>query len=66
MEDKIKRRRGRPKKGEDTFGKRFVYRESNEIEYMRKALEEEMKKNGGEVVRTAIEMLYNMRIGWKQ
>mgnify|MGYP006978493212 FL=1 len=66
MVEKMKRKRGRPKKEGDTFGKRFVYRENNEIEYMRKTLEEEMGKNGGEVVRAAIEMLYNMHIGWKQ
>lgn len=32
---------------------------------MRKALEKELGKNGGEVVREAVEMLYNMKIGWK-
>ena len=66
MENKIKRGRGRPKKDNGMFKKTFAYRENDELEYMRKSLEKELGKNGGEVVRDAIELLYNMNIGWKQ
>lgn len=61
-----KRGRGRPKKENNRYINRFSFHETEEQTYMRKALEEEMGKNGGEIVREAIEMLYNMKIGWKQ
>lgn len=60
-----KRGRGRPRKEENRFINRFTFHETEENEYMRKALEKELGKNGGEVVREAVEMLYNMKIGWK-
>lgn len=62
----MKRGRGRPRKENNRYTKRFSFHETEEQTYMRKALEEEMGKNGGEIVRDAIEMLYNMKIGWKQ
>ena len=70
MEDKFKRKRGRPRKegkeGNERYINRFSFHETEEQTYMRKALEEEMGKNGGEVIREALEILYNMKIGWKQ
>lgn len=62
----MKRKRGRPRKESNRYINRFSFHETEEQTYMRKALEEEMSKNGGEIVREAIEMLYNMKIGWKQ
>ena len=67
LEDKFKRKRGRPRKeGNERCIKRFSFHETEEQTYMRKALEEETGKNGGEVIREALEILYNMKIGWKQ
>ena len=67
LEDKLKRKRGRPRKeGNERYINRFSFHETEEQTYMRKALEEEMGKNGGEVIREALEILYNMKIGWKQ
>lgn len=65
-EDVVKRGRGRPKKEEGGCKGRFTYHETEDSEYMRKALEAELNKKGGEVIREAIEMLYIMRIGSKQ
>ena len=64
MEDKIKRKRGRPRK-EGSFDKVTRFRTNDEYEYMKRALEEKMNKTGGEVMREALELLYNMQIGWK-
>ena len=65
-EDAVKRRRGRPRKEEGGCKGRFTFHETEDSEYMRKALETELKMKGGEVIREAIEMLYMMRIGSKQ
>ena len=65
-EDMAKRRRGRPRKEEGGCKGRFTFHETEDSEYMRKALETELKLKGGEVIREAIEMLYMMRIGSKQ
>ena len=61
----MKSGRGRPRKENNRFTGRFTFHETEENAYMRKALEEELGKNGGEVIREAVEMLYNMKIGWK-
>ena len=65
-EDVTKRSRGRPRKEEGGCKGRFTFHETEDSEYMRKALETELKLKGGEVIREAIEMLYMMRIGSKQ
>lgn len=58
MEDNVVRRgRGRPKKNE-SFGCTFTFLGNDEHEYMRDALENDLGKNGGEVLREALEMLY--------
>ena len=62
--DEIKRKRGRPRKEELRYDKHFRFNGTEDHEYMRKALEEKMGKNGGEVMREALELLYNMKIGW--
>lgn len=59
-----KRGRGRPKKDE-CFDRKYTFKESNDHVYMRKALEKDLGKNGAEVMREALELLYNMKIGWK-
>ena len=64
-EDTVKRGRGRPKKEEGGFVKEIKVRMTEEQSYMKKALEDELGKNGGEVMREALELLYNMKIGWK-
>lgn len=64
-EDVVKRRRGRPKKEEGGFVKEIKVRMTEDQGYMKKALEDELGKNGGEVMREALELLYNMKIGWK-
>lgn len=64
-EDVVKRGRGRPKKEEGGFVKEIKVRMTEEQSYMKKALEDELGKNGGEVMREALELLYNMKIGWK-
>ena len=64
-EDVVKRGRGRPKKEEGGFVKETKVRMTEEQDYMKKALEDELGKNGGEVMREALELLYNMKIGWK-
>lgn len=61
---KCRRGRGRPKK-EGSFDRKYTFHGNKDHEYMRKALEEELGKNGGEVMREALELLYNMKIGWK-
>ena len=65
-EEKMKRKQGRPRKEGDHFDKQFLFRGNSEHEYMRHALEEELGKNGGEIMREALEIFYNMKIGWKQ
>ena len=64
-EDVVKRGRGRPKKEEGGFVKEIKVRMTEEQDYMKNALEDELGKNGGEVMREALELLYNMKIGWK-
>ena len=64
-EDVVRRGRGRPKKEEGGFVKEIKVRMTEEQSYMKKALEDELGKNGGEVMREALELLYNMKIGWK-
>ena len=58
MEDTImKRGRGRPKK-KGSFDRVLKFCASEEHEYMKRALEEELDKNGGEGLREALEILY--------
>lgn len=64
-EGAVKRGRGRPKKEAGGFVKETKVRMTEEQSYMKKALEDELGKNGGEVMREALELLYNMKIGWK-
>ena len=63
-EDVVKRGRGRPKKDE-CFDRKYTFKESKDHAYMRKALEKDLGKNGAAVMREALELLYNMKIGWK-
>ena len=58
MEDTIvKGGSGRPKK-KGSFDRVLKFCASEEHEYMKRALEEELDKNGGEVLREALEILY--------
>lgn len=56
-ENEIKRGRGRPRK-EESFDHTFTFLGNEEHEYMRDTLTDELRKNGGEVLREALEMLY--------
>ena len=60
----VKRGRGRPRKEELRYDQPFRFNGTEDHTYMRKALEAKMNKNGGEVMREALELLYNMKIGW--
>lgn len=59
-----KRGRGRPRK-EGSYDKALKFCANDEHKYMRQALEEELGKNGGEVLREALERLYNFRMDLK-
>lgn len=64
MGDDIKRKqgRGRPKK-DKCYDKVFKFWASEEHSYMKSALEDELGKNGGEILREALEILYRFRGG---
>lgn len=64
--NEVRRGRGRPKKTEDRWDQAFRFNGSEDHMYMKRALEEELHKNGGEVMREALELLYNMKIAWKR
>lgn len=58
MEDNVVRRgRGRPRV-EGSFDRTFTFCGNDDHEYMRDTLTQELKKNGGEVLREALEMLH--------
>lgn len=61
-EEKLKRKRGRPRKDELKLDQAFRFNGTKEHTYMREALEKELGMNGGEVMREALEMLFNMKI----
>lgn len=65
MDEKIRRGRGRPRKEEQRYDYPFRFNGTEEHVYMRRALEEELGLNGGEVMREALETLFNLKIGWK-
>ena len=60
----VKRGRGRPRKEGDRNDQAFRFNGTEEHIHMKKALEAELHMNGGEVMREALELLYNMKIGW--
>lgn len=62
MSDETKRKRGRPRKEELRYDKHFRFNGTEDHEYMRKTLEKELGMNGGEVMREALEVLFNMKI----
>ena len=64
MDEKIRRGRGRPKK-EECYDKVFKFLGKDEHKYMKTALEEELNKNGGEILRDALETLYRFEIALK-
>ena len=64
MDEKIRHGRGRPKK-EECYDKVFKFLGKDEHEYMKTALEEELNKNGGEILRDALETLYRFEIALK-
>lgn len=59
MDDSVvgKRGRGRPKLS-DSFDRRFRFRANEEHDYMLRVLEDELNKSSGEVLRKALETLY--------
>ena len=61
----VRRGRGRPRKEEQRYDYAFRFNGTEEHVYMRRALEEEMGLSGGEVMREALETLFNLKIGWK-
>lgn len=61
LEDRIKRKRGRPREA-DSFNRRIRFCCSEEHEYMKRALEEELCKNGSEVLREALEEFYKFKL----
>lgn len=64
MGDEIKRKRGRPKK-EGSYETVLKFCANDDHAYMRKALTEELNKNGGEVLREALETFYRFKINLK-
>lgn len=64
MDEKIRRGRGRPRK-DKCYDKVFKFLGKDEHEYMKTALEEELNKNGGEILRDALETLYRFEITLK-
>lgn len=62
MNENVRRGRGRPRKEEQRYDQPFRFNGTEEHTYMRKALEDELGMNGGEVMRKALETLYNLKI----
>lgn len=60
------RGRGRPRKEVQRYDQPFRFNGTEEHTYMRKALEEELGMNGGEVMRMALEMAYKVKVWSKQ
>lgn len=58
----MRRGRGRPRK-DKCYDKVFKFCASEDHNYMKKALEEELGKNGGEILREALETLYRFKGG---
>lgn len=54
----IKRKRGRPR-NEESYGKPLVFLVDEDNEYMKKVLEDELDESGSEVLRKALETLYD-------
>ena len=65
MDENNRRGRGRPKK-DKCYDKVFKFLVKDEHEYMKTALEEELDKNGGEILREALETLYRFEITLKE
>ena len=61
-EEELKRKRGRPRKDELKLDQAFRFNGTKEHTYMREALVKELGMNGGEVMREALELLFNMKI----
>lgn len=61
-EEDMKRKRGRPKKNE-SYAILLKFCANDEHKYMKEALEEELKKNGGAILREAVEVLYKFKGG---
>lgn len=57
----VRRGRGRPRKI-GSFDKALKFCANEDHEYMKKALEDELGKNGSEVLREALETLYRFKI----
>lgn len=61
-EEDMKRKRGRPKKDE-SYSSSLIFCANDEHKYMKESLEEELNKNGGAILREAIEALYRFKGG---
>ena len=61
-EEDMKRKRGRPRK-EGSYRSSLKFCINEDHKYMKEALEEELKKNGGEILREAVEVLYKFKGG---
>lgn len=57
MDSDIRRGRGRPKLI-DSFDMRFRFCGNDDHEYMKRALEDELGKGGGDILREALETFY--------
>ena len=58
----VRRGRGRPRKESGRCDKSFRFNGSEEHMYMKRALEEELHMNGGEVMRAALEFYYKIKV----
>lgn len=63
-EEDMKRKRGRPRKNE-SYVILLKFCANEEHNYMKQALEEELDKNGSEVLREALETFYRFKINLK-
>lgn len=61
-EEDMRRKRGRPKKDE-SYSSSLIFWANDEHKYMKEALAEELNKNGGAILREAIEVLYKFKGG---
>ncbi len=61
-----KRGRGRPRKPDNRMDYAIRFMVTEDHLHMKEALEDELGTNGGEVMREALELLYNMKIGWRR
>jgi hypothetical protein len=60
MEEKSKR--GRPRKTEERYDKPFRFNGTEDHLYMKRTLEKELGKNGGEIMRDALEFYFNVKV----